>query len=141
MFRASRFVPLLLLVAVVAVLFAGCGGGGDDQARVGAGLQTYLGIVAPEESGLPTGSGPPRVADRSCRDRHVKTGNSIGLALFNLNVPSSSRNPELTLWSCVVRVRNVALPMDVVVNDRTRVVWASGKQTPARFRARTYNNK
>lgn len=128
-------------LTVVVALLAGCGGGGDDPGKVEASLRVYLGTVVPEETGLPTGAGPPRVANHSCRNRHVKNGNSIGLALLNLGIPLTGHHPDLTLWLCMVRVRNVALPMDVVVNDRTKVVWASGRQTPARSRARAYGNK
>jgi len=135
----ARLLAVTGRLALFAVLFAGCGGG-DDGAKVEAGLRSYLGTVVPEESGLPSGAGPPRVADHSCRNRHVKTGNWLGLALWDLHVPRA-RHLELTLWSCVVRVGNVALPVSVAVNERTEVVWASGSQTPARSPARTYSNK
>jgi hypothetical protein len=50
--------------------------------------------------------------------------------LLNLAISLAGHHPDLTLWWCLVRVRNVALPMDVVVNDRTKVVLGIGQANP-----------
>ena len=54
------------ILALVASLLTGCGGGGGDEAaKVEANLQRFL--VTPEHSpGFPVGGGPPRVKDHSC---------------------------------------------------------------------------
>lgn len=60
-----RLVLVAASVALTVVLSAGCGGGGDDPAKVEANLQRFL--ATPENSpGLPVGGGPPRVKDNSC---------------------------------------------------------------------------
>jgi hypothetical protein len=52
-------------LALTASLLAGCGGAGDDRAKVEANLQRFL--ATPEHSpGFPVGGGPPRVQDHSC---------------------------------------------------------------------------
>jgi len=60
-----RLVLVAASVTLTVVLFAGCGGGGDDRAKVEANLQRFL--ATPERSPwLPVGGGPPRVKDKSC---------------------------------------------------------------------------
>lgn len=59
-----RLVLVAASVTLAVVLLAGCGGGGDDRAKVEANLQRFL--ATPEHSpGLPVGR-PPRVKDHSC---------------------------------------------------------------------------
>src|SRR5262249_45833895 len=123
--------------AVTAVLLVGCGGEGDDHARVEAGLQDYLGSLYPEDSNFPTGAGPPRVKAKGCfkveplpLTRPVK-----GPTRARLFVPKG-----VTFWRCAV-IFGTYRPMRVaVVYDGTRVTGAtpdpvgSGRvhQAPAR---------
>jgi hypothetical protein len=60
-----RLVLVAASVTLTVVLFAGCGGGGDDRAKVEANLQRFL--ATPEHApGFPVGGGPPQVKDHSC---------------------------------------------------------------------------
>jgi hypothetical protein len=124
-------------LALTGVLLAGCGGGGDDQARVETGLQNYLGNLYPEDSDFPTGAGPPRVKAKGCfkleppsLKRRVK-----GPARARVFVPKG-----VTFWRCAV-IFGTYRPMRVaVVYDGTKVTGAtpapvgSGRvhQAPAR---------
>ena len=92
------------ILALTAVVLAGCGGGGD-RAKVEASLQDYLASSVPEEGPFPIGVGRPRLKDNSCKDRHVE---SMGFAL----------------WACVVTFETFAMPAVVAVDDSTEVVAA-----------------
>lgn len=145
----ARLLPVAGTLALVAVLFAGCGGGGDERASIEASLRTYLGTLVPEESAFPIGAGAPRVADNSCRDGHVKTGagNRPAFRSRSLNDPTPSGGVRvregLALWSCVVRFARVAFPVLVAVDDSTEVVWAApgpSASTPPPPPPRTYTS-
>jgi hypothetical protein len=101
----ARLVVVAGILALTAVLLAGCGGG-DDHAKVEASLQHYLVSLVPEKGPFPIGAGPARVKDNGCKDRHVK--DRMGLAL----------------WACVVKFGTLALPVVVAVDDSTEVVAA-----------------
>jgi len=143
----ARLLTVTGRFALVAVLFTGCGGGGDDRAKVEASLRNYLATVVPEETAFPIGAGLPRVMDNGCKDRHVKTGNGPVLWLRSLNHPGPNgraRVPDgLALWSCVVRFARVASPVLVAVDDTTEVVWATpmtSASTPPPSPPRTYTS-
>jgi len=120
MFRASRVVPLLLLVAVVAVLSAGCGGGGDDGAKVEADLQRHMLGMPPEQTGFPLGLGPPKVKAGSCRDRNVRVEKrDVMWSSTRFGVPVGSAG---ALWGCVVKLGTYVTQVHVLVVAHTRVV-------------------
>jgi hypothetical protein len=60
----ERLLTVTAGLALLAVLFAGCGGGGADHAKVEASLRDYLDTVLPDETGLPLGLGVQACADR-----------------------------------------------------------------------------
>ena len=107
-------------LALAAMLLTGCGGS-DDRAKVEASLRHYIAGLSPNlaEPPFPIGSGPPRVQDKSCKDRHVTIKRGQVHTFHNATVIF----PEaLALWSCVVIVRNsLTLPVDVAVK-RSEVV-------------------
>ena len=121
-----RFLWLTGVLALVVALAVGCGGGGDDRAKVEISLRDYIAALTPEETVLPIGAGPPRVANNSCRDRHVtvKKGQGFFSRTAGVYLPEGT-----ALWSCVVKFRHLAQPVVVGVKGRTKVVWA----TPGRF--------
>ena len=103
---------------VAAMLLTGCGGS-DHRAKVEASLQHYISTLVPGDVAFPIGSGPPRLQDKSCKDRHVtiKRGQVHSFHSATVIFPEA-----LALWSCVVTFRNsLTLPVDVVVK-RSRVV-------------------
>jgi hypothetical protein len=69
----ARLVTVTGGLALVAVLLTGCGGGSDDRTKVEDSLRHYISGMHPEEGAFPTDAGPPRVQDKSCKDRHVTT--------------------------------------------------------------------
>jgi hypothetical protein len=95
-----------LTLAVTVVLLAGCGGGGDDQAKVEASLQRYLVSLVPADGPFPIGAGPARVKDDACKDRHMEDGKGYAL------------------WACVVKFGAYPMPVVVAVDDDTEVVTA-----------------
>jgi len=106
-------------LALAAMLLTGCGGS-DDRAKVEASLRHYVAGLSPNlPQPCPTGAGPPRVQDKSCKDRHVTIKRGQVHTFHNATVIF----PEaLALWSCVVIVRNsLTLPVDVAVK-RSEVV-------------------
>jgi hypothetical protein len=116
-------VALAFLAA--AVLLAGCGGGGvDDRAKVEAGLRQYLSTLDPFSSTFPTGSGPPRVKENSCKK----------MPKPKLRLPPNVRKPPapiarflagLSGWSCVVMFRGTySLPVRVMVKANGEVLDA-----------------
>ena len=139
MSRASRVVPLLLLVAVVAVLFVGCGGGGVDGAKVESSLRQYLSTLDPFSSSFPTGSGPPRVKENSCRKMPKPQAPLVRQEKGTKAHAPIVRPPKLTKaqarfvrllerssgWSCVVTFRGTySLPVVVLVNPTGEVLDA-----------------
>lgn len=125
--RASRVVPLLLLVAVVAVLFAGCGGGGVDGAKVESSLRQYISTLTPPGAPFPVGAGPPRVKQDSCIDRHITTRSG---QIYKFQNAGAYLPEGLKLWSCVVTFRSsLTLPFDVALNG-SKVVGVWEKASP-----------
>jgi hypothetical protein len=121
----ERLLTVTAGLALLAVLFAGCGGGGADHAKVEASLRDYLDTVRPDETGLPLGLGVPRVRRDACKDGHVKVPK--GKLVSAPGGLWSARSPEETeLWSCVVTVGSLAQPTTVAVTGSTKVVWALG---------------
>jgi hypothetical protein len=110
----------------VAVLLAGCGGGGRavDGAKVEAGLYSYLATLDPFSSTFPTGSGPPRVKENSCKE----------MPKPRLRLPPNVKKPPARIlrflkgispWSCVVTFRGTySLPVFVAVKANGEVVDA-----------------
>ena len=99
-------------LALAAMLLTGCGGS-DDRTKVEASLRHYISTLVPGDVAFPIGSGPPRVQDKSCKDRHVTTKRGQVHSFHSATVIL----PEgLALWSCVVTFRNgLTLPVDVAV--------------------------
>ena len=116
-----RLVTVAATLALTAALLAGCGGGGDDQGKVEADLQHYLVNLAPGDNPFSVGAGTPRVRDNSCKDRHVKVEERH---LFRSRIFSFRMGIPVALWTCVVKVGTVAMPVNVVVDDRNKVVIA-----------------
>jgi hypothetical protein len=119
--RVQR-VLLSAALALTAMLLAGCGGGGGDTgAKVEDSLLHYVGSMHPEDSPFPAGAGLPRVEQKSCTDRHVKTkrGQEVMSATAGMIFP----NP-VELWSCVIRFGSLRMPTLVAVNDSNKIVWA-----------------
>ena len=106
-------------LALAAMLLAGCGGS-DDRTKVEASLQQHLGSFNPEDLSFPIGAGPPRLQDKSCKDRHVTTKRGQVHSFYS----ATAILPEgLALWSCVVTFRNsLTLPVDVAVKGSEVVV-------------------
>jgi hypothetical protein len=135
--RLRRPHRLALTFLAVAVPLAGCGGGGDDRATVEARLRHYFSTFNPEDSIFPTGAGPPRVKDNSCKDLHRK---------FPLLPTGSTKfkngEKKVAFWQCPVRFKNFTVPVVVAVNESSEVVWALpeyGGRRPPKFRpTRTY---
>ena len=107
-------------LALAAMLLTGCGGS-DDRAKVEASLRHYVAGLSPNlPQPFPIGAGPPRVQDKSCKDRHVTTKRGEVHSFYS----ATAILPEgLALWSCVVRFRNsLTLPVDVAVKGSEVVV-------------------
>jgi hypothetical protein len=115
-----RLVPLAGALALAAVLVAGCGGGGNDPAKVEANLQQYLTGLPPQGTGFPMGLGPPKVKANSCRDRHVRV--EKGDVMWSSTRPGVPLGSGGTLWGCVVKVGKYVARVNVLVADRSRVV-------------------
>src|SRR5262245_12752234 len=122
-------VSLVLVAASVAltmVLLAGCGGGGDDRARVEDGLRDYLGALSParRQSSFPTGAGVPRVRRKACNDGHVKVPS--GQVLWDrAGVWKATLPEEVALWTCVVTLGGVVGRATEAVSDRHEDLWAT----------------
>ena len=114
-------------LALVAVLLVGCGGGGEAQAKVEAGLQQYFSRLSPEDTAFPQGAGPPRVKDNSC----VKLGPAALRPPFprvlvngHARSPTTLKGRRVSFWDCAV-IFGTYRPMRVaVVVDGTKVVAA-----------------
>jgi hypothetical protein len=146
----ARLVTVTGGLALVAVLFAGCGRGGDDRARVvagdrhakvEAGLQHYLSTFHPQDSIFPTGAGPPRVTDNGCKDLHRKFPLLLSPGSVMLRKDEQKGEQTGALWQCFVRFKNFTVTVHVAVNDRADVVWAFpvyDRKAPRQSPARTY---
>ena len=99
------------------MLLTGCGAG-DDSAKVEASLQQYMGSFHPENLPFPIGAGIPRVQEKGCKDRHVKTEERQVLSSRNVTVMLRG---SFALWSCVVRFRTFAVPVLVAVDDGSNI--------------------
>jgi hypothetical protein len=125
--------------ALLAMLLAGCGGGGrPTHAKVEASLRQYIGNQVPEDSIFPVGAGAPRVRDNTCKDRHVNTNASTTRWEAVESRTAGRVFPfRVALWSCVVRFKNLSMPVIVALDDSKRVVWvASGRLE--QFKLRQY---
>jgi hypothetical protein len=118
----ARFVTVAGVLALAAVLLAGCGGGGDDHAKVEASLQHYLDSLVAEEGAFPIGAGAPRVKDNSCKERH----GTERFVFATLTRTIKSRE-GLPLWACVVKFGTYPMPVVAAVDDGTEVVVAIPK--------------
>ena len=112
-------------LALAAMLLTACGGG-DDGVKVEASLEHYIAGLSPNlaEPPFPIGAGPPRVQDKSCRDRHVTTKRGQVHSFYS----ATAILPEgLAVWSCVVTFRNsLTLPVDVAVKGSEVVAVFAG---------------
>jgi hypothetical protein len=107
-------------LALTLVLLAGCGGGGNDQAKVEADLQRHMLGMPPEQTGFPMGLGPPKVKAGSCRDRNVRVEKrDVMWSSTRFGVPVGSAG---ALWGCVVKLGTYVTQVHVLVVARTRVV-------------------
>jgi hypothetical protein len=111
-------------------MLAACGAG-DDRVKVEASLGHYIAGLSPNlaEPPFPIGAGPPRVQDKSCKDRHVTIKRGQVHSFHNATVIF----PEaLALWSCVVTFRNsLTLPVDVAVKGSEVVAVFPGASPDA----------
>jgi hypothetical protein len=102
----------LAALALAAMLLAACGGG-DDRAKVEDSLRHYISSMHPEEGAFPIDAGPPRVQDKSCKDRHVTTKRG---QVHTFHSATKRLPAGFALWSCVVTFRNsLTLPVGVAV--------------------------
>ena len=118
-------------LALTAVLLPACGGGADDRTKVEASLRHYISTLAPGDVAFTIGSGPPRLQDKSCKDRHVTTKRGQVHSFHSATVIL----PEgLALWSCVVTfTTGLTLPVDVAVKgSEVVVVFARASQDAPR---------
>jgi hypothetical protein len=135
----ARLVTVAGALALVAVLLAGCGGGGNDGAKVEAGLRDYLSTLDPEaclgsrlcgQGVFPVGAGVPQVKEHSCKKGH--TGH-LRPARFPKGQPRPPRLPEgLTSWLCVITFAHgkSAMPVSVAVK-RSGEVYMAGPVSQA----------
>jgi hypothetical protein len=116
-------------LALAAMLLTGCGGS-DDRTKVEASLRQHVAGLSPNlPQPFPIGSGPPRVQDKSCKDRHVTTKSGQAYEFHNAGryFPAG-----LALWSCVVTFRNsLTLPVVVAVKGSEVVAVFPGASRDA----------
>ena len=122
-----RLVLVAAIGAFTVVLFAGCGGSGDDRAEVEANLQHYLLGLAPGIAPFPTGAGGPQVEDNGCfklgRPRFGPGGPPPNYVSPR---PGQSFRPiAVASWNCVVKFGSVAMPVTVDVDKSSEVVAAA----------------
>jgi hypothetical protein len=123
-----RRVTVAATLALAAVVLAGCGGGGDDQAKVEASLRHHLVSPVPDRNSFlmggaafPIRAGTPRVKDNSCKDRHIRV--EKGHLMWSRTASFWIGKP-VALWTCVVKFGTLAMPVNVVVDDRSDVITA-----------------
>ena len=116
-------------LALTAVLLTACGAA-DDRVKVEASLGHYIAGLSPNlPEPFPIGAGPPRVQDKSCKDRHVTTkrGQVHSFHSATVGLPEG-----LALWSCVVIFRNsLTLPVVVAVKGSEVVAVFPGASPDA----------
>jgi hypothetical protein len=113
-------------VALVTVLFTGCGSGGVDGAKVETSLRQYISTLTPGGP-FPVGAGPPRVKHDGCKDGHVTTkkGHVYHFGDTIVQFPAG-----LKLWSCIVTFRSsLTVPVGVVLKG-SKVVAVTPKASP-----------
>jgi hypothetical protein len=137
----ARLVTVTGGLALVAVLLTGCGGGSDDRTKVEDSLRHYISGMHPEEGAFPTDAGPPRVQDKSCKDRHVTTKRG---QVHTIHSATKRLPAGFALWSCIVTFRNsLTLPVRVAVNGSEVVAVVAifpgaSPNVPRQSPARTY---
>ena len=105
---------------LAVVLLAGCGGGGNDPAKVEANLRQYLNGLPPEQTGFPIGLGRPQVKANSCIDRRVRVEKGdVVWSSTSFGVPYVGS--EGALWGCIVKVGTYVARVNVLVVDDSRV--------------------
>jgi hypothetical protein len=128
-------------LALVAVLLTGCGGGSDDRTKVEDSLRHYISGMHPEEGAFPTDAGPPRVQDKSCKDRYVTTKRG---PVHTIHSATKVLPAGFALWSCIVTFRNsLTLPVRVAVKGSEVVAVVAifpgaSPNVPRQSQARTY---
>jgi len=135
----ARLLTVTAGLALLAVLFAGCGDG-DDSTKVEAGLRDYFASVNPEDTSFPQGAGVvPRVKTNSCKEHPLPPGD-----VFGVPTKGSRGLQKLRLWSCVVMFGKVAMPAAIDVDKSTGAIVnvmanPPGSQRPPRLAPpRTY---
>ena len=119
---------LSAVLALAALLLTGCGGS-DDRVKVEASLRHRRRFISEGEPSFPIGAGPPRLQDKSCKDRHVTTKSGQGYEFHNAGMYFPA---GLALWSCVVTFRTgLTLPVDVVVKGSEVVAVFPGASQDA----------
>jgi hypothetical protein len=139
----ARLVTVTEGLALVAVLLGGCGGGGDDQARVEVSLRHYFSTIYPEDSVFPYGAGPPRVKDKGC----VKLEPApLTLPFDKVRVNGhvrlfTPRGRRVSFWHCAVSFGTYRPMRVAVLVDGTEVISAMPDLVGGRVHqapARTY---
>ena len=162
-----RLVLVVASVTLTVMPLAGCGGGGDDRAKVEANLQRFL--ATPEHApGFPVGVGPPRVKDHSCskvEGSHavwrlisakdlppgmtavLPPGRKVvlapGMRIFTpRDLRSLGTDISATHWECLVEIGTAdAIPAVVTVQDENDdVLWASPRLPNTQSEPRIYEN-
>jgi hypothetical protein len=142
-----RLVMVAAGVALTAVLFAGCGGGGDERAKVEANLQRFL--ATPEHAPSFPAGGPPRVKDNSCfklegshavlpliAAKDVRPGMMVVLwrGMKVVAWPGSRSSAPVissSYWNCLVKIgANVVIPVIVAVADESNDVLMADPRLP-----------
>ena len=137
--RLKHRVRVASAMLAIALLLAGCAGGArvDDRAKVEAGLRHYLGSLDPFSSAFPTGSGPPRVKENSCKKvaklqapparKQITTRAQAPIPVGPKKLTEAQARFVRLLagssgWSCVVTFRGTySLPVDVLVKANDEV--------------------
>jgi hypothetical protein len=116
-----------LAFLAVAVLLAGCcGGGGDDRAKVEDTLQNSLNHLDPVvRAALLVGAGPPRVKGNSCKRTAPPPRRPILPARLPKGFVRPPRPPKhLAYWSCVVSFARTPFHLRVALKDNGKIFWA-----------------
>jgi hypothetical protein len=118
-------------LALIAVLLAGCGGGGD-RAKVEDTIQNALNNLDPaQRTAFPIGAGPPRVKQDSCKSTQkppVRINLPAQIHVHGPRLPKGlvlPRPPKhLAYWSCVVRFAHTPFHVRVALEDNGTIFWA-----------------